>query len=918
MIRKHLIFILIITLLISTVPGQVFAAAKNDIVAIDISDGDNSYEFNAIMENDEIYLSAEAYELITDYEFEEKDDAIHFKLGSKLIRIDEKTGTISIPLFGWFGSEDCLKKEGGKYYIAASALLPWLNVECSINEDGTLEIIKDGMPIWKVLSDFDYNDLMFRIYDDWGDSAVDKAGLSAIIVFDTFLNARWDKLVPADGTVTGAFNDGSLYDYKCYVEALKDAASDDSFYLSKLNNNLSDLISLNKGLGIFEEVLGFSEGSQGEDIFKNVLSSDTIKKYNDIMEPWEDIRESLSSYSKVQKYLPVLSTLKSCELIISTDNEYRKYIEYLGDHSSDNMLLGTASKKVAITLDENYGGVVELYLNFAEQIMEQIPGALIKGILNDELPTELFSFDSVSGLTKAYGQYRAVAKILFDQVLGVADGFESMAKITVNQELANFTWNNATSLRSKEMTCENVKLMRQAYLTALRTSRKCFKSLSEVQSSGLMYALSGFQDNSHLQDYKVVPINDKIVELIATAECTENDSIEGKEEKQKEIKNLFKTIREIKKTEAANQECLEYYKSVMEEERYYSLLDLNTDGTPELLMTESVIGDDEGNLVSGTISNLYTLSGKKPKLLSSYVGDLSGGDYMLRFDERKHRIMSRSSTYDGMIHLSYTYGKKGITGISIEDGYIQDTGENFYIYNEFDGDYNYTKTKDLTPDEWYKLYEEWDRAYDISPTIKFKVNPYFERSSDGPLLDYIDFKATRGEIEDAYRKALETYYTADDAIYSSDQNGMYIKTKKTLNEPKDYYNYINFIAEGSTEENTRIAEISEVPGTIQMHAKIKHGLSDEVLYAVFGQFASMAVALDNSIDYDEVFELMVSNFGEGAEASYHADGGEAWTGEEIGNVDYDMMVMYFGVEEFYIVVCFPDYPWVHSGNWVAY
>ncbi len=530
------------------------ARAEDDLKKLTVYDGENNKEYSVISQNGDIYFSAEAYEELTDYTFAEGDQKLGYTLGDKIILIDPTDGSMSIPVLHYEGSVGEIIEKDGNQYISASQLLPWLNVSCGVGESG-LEIVSDGISIWDITDDLDYESYMFNLYREYGDSISDIAGLSAMMTFDTLINLRWDRLVPADG-VTGAFRNASLYDQKCYNSALSEVAQQTPFTGADAEKTINTIIKVNKGIGDLEEDLGIDEEAVQKDLDDYLIELGTdqevVESFYNMLETWQTLRECVSSYSKIKKYMDIFAVLKAYELSVTADTEYRDYISWLSEQGTDNKLLNNALKHTEIILDEEYAAIFTAYANFGKEVMKDLPKEVVKAIaansLDDNVIKACNSFNN--SVFSSLGEYMLIAKVVYGVVIPVEKGYEGMAKVGVNENIQDFCWNLASQLKDEEMTEENIEHIRQSYLVALQTSKMSYKAMGDTQDVKLL----GFIDilNAEgLMDYKLNAIEEKIDCLTASVDATENDSVEGKEEY---TDLLLETFQKIEFTDALTED----------------------------------------------------------------------------------------------------------------------------------------------------------------------------------------------------------------------------------------------------------------------------------------------------------------------------------------------------------------------------
>lgn len=523
------------------------ASSEMQTASVRVSqDGEMSVEYNAILRGGDIYFSAEDYGKITRYSVLPGDKGYGYQLGEKLVVVNNETGDLKIPVLGYEGNIGPVIVKDGTYYFSASSLLPWLNVACYV-EDGILEIIPDGMTIWEAMDGLTYDDYLFNLSALYDDSLTSTAGLAAMSVFDTLINLRWDRLIPADGSITGALNNASLYDYNCYITAFSDLGANDDLSSEKVEGVLKTVVKVNKGIDKVEKTFGFDE-KKAQLNLDNYLwelgaDQDTISLFYNISDTWQKLREGIMAYGKVSKYLSIFSAIKSYELILKTDNEYRTYLAWLADQDSENSLIPKAATNACNLLDRNKGVLISTYMHSAKGLLDQIPESALKAISNnvmdEALQGTLKTFSD--GFFGSLGTYMGIAKIVYGAVLPVSSGFKGMAKANTIESIQDYCWSLTYTLKNEPMTQDNVLLLRQSYMAALHASRMNFGSYQDTMDVKLL-GLIPIYNGKGLLDYQFDRIDAKLAAFIASADATENDSIEGKQEFSASLIDLFGSV----------------------------------------------------------------------------------------------------------------------------------------------------------------------------------------------------------------------------------------------------------------------------------------------------------------------------------------------------------------------------------------
>lgn len=545
-IRRIIATVMSIILMTTSLPCTALAAEDSSLYSIRVSNGSTIESYDVITENGELFFSAEAYGKLTRYEFISGDGNYGYQLGAKLIVVDPKAGKLIIPCQQYTAAMDNIIHVDGVDYLPASQLLPWMNVACSAYS-GMLEIVPDGISLWEIVSDFSYEQYMFNLDKEYGDSVFDIIGLTAMSVFDTMLNLRWDRLIPADGTLTGASSSSSLYDYECYKTALVEIAQENPFSYEQTEMILNDAVKANKGLDNLEDVFGIDLDKiqlDTESYLRELgMELEDVILFDDLMDTWQMLRESITSYSQVSKYIDILSVLKSYELAIETDREYRDYVSWLSEKDTGNVLFNHALKEISVVLDENWGAAYSAYTRFGSQIFSDSAETLVDAVVNNITNDTIINASNVfkNGFFGSLGSYMSAAKLIYSKIIPVASGYEGMAKAGVLEKIQDYCWSMANLLQQEALTQENIIHIRQSYLTALKASKKMYASMQDTMDVKILNAITVF-DGERLLDYQFNRIDEKILQLVASADNTLNDSTDGKKEYQENLQNLFSQL----------------------------------------------------------------------------------------------------------------------------------------------------------------------------------------------------------------------------------------------------------------------------------------------------------------------------------------------------------------------------------------
>ena len=528
--RIGISFLLILSLLLQFIfiPVNASEASTPQPTYLRIFNGNTEETYTVLYLDNEVYFPAESYEKLTNYTLTSGNGTYGYQLGSKTIVINVQKREMQIPTQQYTGKIGNIITLDGIDYLPASELLPWMNVACNVH-NGVLEIVPDGVSIWEIIDELTYSEYMFNIYEEYGDSISSIAGLSAMIVFDTFINIRFNRLISADGTITGLAKGNSLYDYECYKSALVEIAQTDSFSGENAQNVIDSVVNVNKGLDALEKIYEYDEYESlldfGGFLTELGVDAEVLSNFYLFSDIWETFRILGSGYSEVQKHFDVISVLKTYEIIVKTDNEYRNYIKWLSEKQTGNTLFDNALDDTVLLLDENIGLIYSSLMNLASKFVQNTAEDFMLGSLSLHID---------------------VAKLVYSTIIPVSRGFEGAAKSGVVETIQDYCWSLANSLQQKEMTAENIAHIRQSYLCALKASKINYEVLQDLFN---VKAITLFDGEGLLSD-KIAAIDEKILQLIASGDATENDSIEGKDDYQRNLRTIFAELETTKQATA--------------------------------------------------------------------------------------------------------------------------------------------------------------------------------------------------------------------------------------------------------------------------------------------------------------------------------------------------------------------------------
>lgn len=517
-VYNRVVWVLVLLLLLLLFPWQVLAVSSLCMGTVVISDTQQQNSYNVLYDGIDIYFQAADYAKITRYTYQETEEAISYTLGQKTVVISkDKKHNVQIPALGVYKNYGLSLKgvvqNGGKTYIAGSELLPWLNVSVS-EQDGVLIVVPDDKSFWEVYKDLNSNKDLFNLSKDFGDSAVSKTGLAAMLTFNMVTGLKIDNVLdnlPTDETI-------SAYE-KIYV----DMATDETLVSEEASKYIQKLYTASNNIDTVEKVLGINEKALHSKLSQTLLEQgmpDEWHALEDFATQWENVRTTLSAAKAISDYIPLMETMKLIETQFYVTQDYRAYIDNLMNSGTRTGVDALALKKANADLKSRQSA--------AESTLLSSIAANLKGALKNPQ----ISNDAVC---KDISLYLKAAKLFYSTVFTAAPAFSDMSNIAIYSSIMNQSWNEGVLYTSQVATKDNLLMAAESYKVALKASKTCFKALQKTTDIRLLGFIRVIGDTDNLMKYRIDPINQKIAELSVTAKYRENDSLEGKDEFRKNV-----------------------------------------------------------------------------------------------------------------------------------------------------------------------------------------------------------------------------------------------------------------------------------------------------------------------------------------------------------------------------------------------
>lgn len=521
-VRSTVAFTLACILLLLTFPWQAFAATALNTGTIVISNTQQQGTYDILYDGLDIYLQAADFEKITRYTYRETEETIAYTLGQKTLVIS-KSGKhpVQIPALGVYANYGLTLKgivqSGGKTYISVSELLPWLNVSVS-EKDGMLIVVPDDISFWEVCADLNSSKDLFNLSRDFGDSAISKTGLAAMLTYNLVTGLKLDNVL--DNTNT----DEVISSYeKIYI----DMSTDETLLSGEANAFVNKIYTANNNIDTVEKVFGVNEGAFHNKAAQTLLEqgmTDEWQAFEDFATTWDDVRTTISAAKTVADYLPLLKTMKLLETQFYTTQDYKTYLSKLTKSGTRTGVEVLALKKVNAEL-ESRQSAAEVTL------LSSLTKNLRKVLQNPQVSDNPFCED--------ISLYLIASNLFYSTILTVNPAFSDMSNIATYSSIMNRSWSEGVQYTSQVATKDNLLMATESYKVALKASKTCFNTLQKTTDIRLLGFIKALGDTSTLMKYRTDPIDQKIAALSVTAKYRENDSVEGKEEYRKKIQETL-------------------------------------------------------------------------------------------------------------------------------------------------------------------------------------------------------------------------------------------------------------------------------------------------------------------------------------------------------------------------------------------
>ena len=550
-------FILATAFLISNLSGIAAFAAENDLTPSSIqiiatsTESDEPRKFDGYWSGSDFYLAAEDYAKITRYSYEEGSNAVRFKLGMKDILIQKGSGTMQILALRYQGKISRIVSMNGQTYLPMSELLPWLNVTVEQDDEtAALRITSDSNSLWEYVGDT--ANYKFNLYQQMQGFTGGTTSLHAIMITDVVSHVRWDAMFKSAIDTDISRYDTTIYQDVFYEYSKELFDPDLGYMLADKTATVWDTAQkINKKLDSVEEMFDIDENAiilKLDDILREQYLTEQFGSAVGFLRQFSELRKAITKLSPVHPFLmAALDTMKKFDAATKTGTEYRDFLGYISTGGAGHSLVGQQNTPFTLGLDDaaqfyqsTRYSVEGLYLEVAVERF----GNYMKSHI-----TDIYSSigDALVAVAQENGAdfvpYVSIVKGIgsgFDLLLpDLSKGFSEMRKMPVYADVAETMWRVSQALLQQDMTAENVAYICQSQMMSLILSKKCYSAFRDVNNGKLF-----FDDTAKnaIQTNQIDPINTLLAEFSLTASCRVNDSVEGKDEAQTNIKTILQSV----------------------------------------------------------------------------------------------------------------------------------------------------------------------------------------------------------------------------------------------------------------------------------------------------------------------------------------------------------------------------------------
>lgn len=313
-IVRMISFILVVSFLFMTphLPLNAEQMPETAIIRISSSENPDPMPYTVIIIQNELYMKSQDLAAVTRYRFgKTQDKRLMFMLGQKQVFVDPAKSTLTFR-----GHTTTIRKpvlHENDIWLPMSQMLPWLNTNCDVQQDGSLNISSDPVSIWEVKSVLDQNltKYLFNVEEEYNGTQGAATILFSMFLMDTILKARLFRAVP--------YKDGSWRDYEIYMDAFREFAVDDFL----LFETVEDTVKMLDGFAKINSIAQYASANLPS------ASNTAIQAFGDVLGDVSSALETANEISDLIKLKELSSSLAYIEASYLTSDEYYLTFKYV-------------------------------------------------------------------------------------------------------------------------------------------------------------------------------------------------------------------------------------------------------------------------------------------------------------------------------------------------------------------------------------------------------------------------------------------------------------------------------------------------------------------------------------------------------------------------------------------------------------
>ncbi|MBO5896387.1 MAG: hypothetical protein J6Q83_03740 [Clostridia bacterium] len=510
---KKLLSVFLCVVIVFNFAPVVLAENDYSVEQIYLHNGLEKQSFSVIKVNDELYATADEISKIfkgyTDgdgterFTVKENDYTLVFKIGEKVVQFSKENKKITVSPVNFSQSYSGTIKHDGAYYYPLSEALPWMNVECNI-DNGVFVVKPDAKSLWEVSENIIFNSgLTFNFIEAVGDGPKVTANLILAHVFDGLMNLSAERLIAnhKTGETIDSYNDY----YDCFIEM----ATDDFLESDAAMAVFKDMKTINKIAGTTEELFfgGDADAKVSKFLEDLQVDGDTWLAYADVSNKLTDAANFVKTGAALSDWV---KSLKVMEIATKTTVSYLDALKCQATSESNTSFHVLAANKALLALEDKGNAAIV-----------SIADATKKAVIGEVL--------DVGNLLGGVGIILDAVDITLSLVWPINEKASEVTKLLIYDPIQNSALASAKAYKTTASSAEDIYLARVNYMLALLASKQSYE------------VILSFADNKDEINDDIEKINKVLTELAVCEASEKNDVICDKSKEAAKIKETLKS-----------------------------------------------------------------------------------------------------------------------------------------------------------------------------------------------------------------------------------------------------------------------------------------------------------------------------------------------------------------------------------------